>query len=102
MVYWSKKTQLCPFHLLWGNKELPQCGKSLIPKYGGENRISPMEKVKFPQLVNKEFPWWGNEEFTQLDYQKLSQISPDSENFPRPAVAPVATFCRSGNALVFT
>ena len=61
----------------------------------GENRLSPMEKDKFSQLVNKELLWWGNEEFPQLDYQKFSQISPDSEYFPRPAVAPVATFCRS-------
>ena len=47
---------LCPVHLLWGNKELPQCGKQEIPQYWEKSRISPIEKDKFPQLVNKEFP----------------------------------------------
>ena len=34
-----------------------------------------------------KFLRWENEEFPQ--------ISPEYENFPRPPVAPVATFCRS-------
>ena len=49
--YWFiglKKHHFALFTFYGGNKELPQ--------YGGENNFFPMEKDKFPQLVNKEFP----------------------------------------------
>ena len=59
------------------NKQLPQCGKRKILQYAGKNRISPMEKDKFPQLVNKEFPLMGK---WGISPTGLSKIIPD---FPR-------------------
>ena len=69
--------------------------KGNSPIWGKKIKFLQWKKINFPNQLIKNSPDGEMRNFPNWIIKNYPRISPDSENFPRPAVAPVAIFCRS-------